>query len=145
MRHLLGCAVVVIGMVLGGWGQTSGQEAAIRQVLQSQVEAWNHHDLDTFMAGYWNSTELTFFSGATVTHGWQPTLERYRRKYQSPGTEMGKLEFQDLQVEMLGPKAAFVRGKFLLTLSDGNRPHGLFTLVFREFPEGWRIVHDHTS
>jgi len=52
MRHLLGCAVVVIGMVLGGWGQTSGQEAAIRQVLQSQVEAWNHHDLDTFMAGY---------------------------------------------------------------------------------------------
>jgi len=145
MRHLLGCAVVVIGMVLGGWGQTSGQEAAIRQVLQSQVEAWNHHDLDTFMAGYWNSTELTFFSGATVTHGWQPTLERYRRKYQSPGTEMGKLEFQDLQVEMLGPKAAFVRGKFLLTLSDGNRPHGLFTLVFREFPEGWRIVHDHSS
>jgi len=145
MRHLLGCAVVVIGMVLGGWGQTNGQEAAIRKVLQSQVEAWNHHDLDTFMAGYWNSTELTFFSGATVTHGWQPTLERYRRKYQSPGTEMGKLEFQDLQVEMLGPKAAFVRGKFLLTLSDGNRPHGLFTLVFREFPEGWRIVHDHSS
>ena len=145
MRHLLGCAVVVIGMVLGGWGQTSGQEAAIRQVLQSQVEAWNHHDLDTFMAGYWNSTELTFFSGATVTHGWQPTLERYRRKYQSPGTEMGKLEFQDLQVEMLGPKAAFVRGKFLLTLSDGKQPHGLFTLVFREFPEGWRIIHDHSS
>ena len=145
MRHLLGCAVVVIGMVLGGWGQTSGQEATIRQVLQSQVEAWNRHDLDTFMAGYWNSTELTFFSGATVTHGWQPTLERYRKKYQSPGTEMGKLEFQDLQIEMLGPKAAFVRGKFLLTLSDGNRPHGLFTLVFREFPEGWRIVHDHSS
>ena len=145
MRHLLGCAVVVIGMVLGGWGQTSGQEAAIRQVLQSQVEAWNHHDLDTFMAGYWNSTELTFFSGATVTHGWQLTLERYRKKYQSPGTEMGKLEFQDLQVEMLGPNAAFVRGKFLLTLSDGKQPHGLFTLVFREFPEGWRIIHDHSS
>jgi len=145
MRHLLGCAVVVIGMVLGGWGQTSGQEAAIRQVLQSQVEAWNHHDLDTFMAGYWNSTELTFFSGATVTHGWQPTLERYRKKYQSPGTEMGKLEFQDLQVEMLGQNAAFVRGKFLLTLSDGKQPHGLFTLVFREFPEGWRIIHDHSS
>ena len=145
MRHLFGCVVVVFGIVLGGYGQTGGQEAAIRKVLQSQVEAWNRHDLDTFMAGYWNSTELTFFSGATVTHGWQPTLERYRKKYQSPGTEMGKLEFQDLQVEMLGPKAAFVRGKFLLTLSDGNRPHGLFTLVFREFPEGWRIVHAHSS
>jgi len=145
MRHLLGCGAVVFAMVLGGWGQTSGQEMAIRKVLQSQVEAWNRHDLDAFMVGYWNSPELTFFSGATVTHGWKPTLERYRKKYQSPGTEMGKLEFQDLQVEMLGPNAAFVRGKFLLTLSDGKQPHGLFTLVFREFPEGWRIIHDHSS
>jgi ketosteroid isomerase-like protein len=21
----------------------------------------------------------------------------------------------------------------------------LFTLIFKKFPEGWRIVHDHTS
>ncbi len=97
------------------------------------------------MAGYWNSPDLTFFSGATETQGWQPTLERYRKKYQSAGAEMGKLEFSDLQVEMLGPNAGFVRGKFLLTLSDGKQPHGLFTLIFREFPEGWRIIHDHSS
>ena len=58
---------------------------------------------------------------------------------------MGKLEFHDLQVEMLGPKAGFVRGKVLLTLSSGKQPHGLFTLIFRELPEGWRIVHDHSS
>jgi ketosteroid isomerase-like protein len=149
MRRVLSgmiCGVVVtMGLVLGGWGQTSGQETAIRKVLQSQVEAWNHHDLEAFMAGYWNSPELTFFSGASVTHGWQPTLDRYRKNYQSAGAEMGKLEFQDLQVEMLGPKAAFVRGKFLLTLSSGKQPHGLFTLVLREFPEGWRIIHDHSS
>jgi ketosteroid isomerase-like protein len=123
----------------------AGQEAAIRKVLQSQVEAWNRHDLEGFMAGYWNSPALTFFSGATETQGQQATLERYRKKYQAPDAEMGKLEFRDLQVEMLGPKAGFVRGKFLLTLSNGKQPHGLFTLIFREFPEGWRIIHDHSS
>ncbi len=145
MRALLWSLVAVVCVSVGGWGQASTPETAIRQVLQSQVDAWNHHDLDAFMAGYWNSPELTFFSGATVTRGWQPTLDRYRKKYQSPGSEMGKLEFQDLQVEMLGPKSAFVRGKFLLTLSDGKQPHGLFTLVFRQFPEGWHIIHDHSS
>jgi len=147
-RTVRGMACVVVAAMwlsAAGLGQAGTPEAAIRKVLQSQVEAWNRHDLAAFMAGYWNSPELTFFSGATVTHGWQPTLERYRQKYQSPGAEMGKLEFQDLQVEMLGSKAAFVRGKFLLTLSDGKQPHGLFTLVFREFPEGWRIIHDHSS
>jgi beta-aspartyl-peptidase (threonine type) len=97
------------------------------------------------MAGYWNSPELTFFSGVKETHGWQATLDRYRKNYQAPGSEMGKLEFQDLQVEMLGSKAGFVRGKFLLTLSNGKQPHGLFTLIVREVPEGWRIVHDHSS
>jgi ketosteroid isomerase-like protein len=38
-----------------------------------------------------------------------------------------------------------VRGSWQLTMSDGKTPHGLFTLVFRKFPDGWKIVHDHTS
>ncbi len=145
VRNPIWVLVAVIAVSVGGWAQTSAPEAAIRKVMQSQVDAWNRHDLDAFMAGYWNSPELTFFSGATVTQGWQPTLDRYRKKYQSAGAEMGTLQFNDLQVEMLGPKSAFVRGKFLLTLSDGKQPHGLFTLVFRQFPEGWRIIHDHSS
>jgi beta-aspartyl-peptidase (threonine type) len=145
--------IAVISFVLTmmprpGSGQSSATgspEAAIRKVLRSQVEAWNRHDLEGFMAGYLNSPELTFFSGSTETHGWQATLERYRKNYQAPGAEMGKLEMKDVQVEMLGPKAGFVRGKFLLTLSNGKQPHGLFTVIFREFPEGWRIIHDHSS
>ncbi len=142
--------VMVLGTVFapGSFGQpaaVAGQEAAIRKVLQSQVEAWNRHDLEGFMAGYWNSPELTFFSGATETQGWQATLERYRKKYQASGAEMGKLEMTDLQVEMLGPQGGFVRGRWRLTLSDGKQPHGLFTVIFRQFPEGWRIIHDHSS
>ena len=126
-------------------GQSPVQEAAIRRVLQNQVQAWNRHDLEGFMAGYWNSPELTFFSGATETQGWQATLERYLKKYQAPDAEMGKLEMTGIQVEMLGPQAAFVRGRWHLTLSNDKQPHGLFTLIFREFPEGWRVVHDHSS
>src|ERR1700721_3677021 len=120
-------------------------EAAVGAVLRTQQGAWNRHDLDAFMAGYWNSPELTFFSGANEHKGWQATLDRYRAAYASPGHEMGKLEFSGLSSEMLGPDAAFVRGSWHLTMPDGKTPHGLFTLVFRKFPEGWRIVHDHTS
>jgi beta-aspartyl-peptidase (threonine type) len=119
-------------------------DAAVRAVLQAQVDAWNHHDLDAFMAGYWKSPELTFFSGATETKGWEPTLERYRRNYQSAGHSMGTLSFSDLRVEALSSDAAFVRGQFHLVMPDGKQPHGVFTLIFRKFPEGWRIVHDHS-
>jgi len=122
-----------------------GGAVAVEHVLRMQQEAWNRHDLEAFMAGYWNSEELTFFSGAKETHGWQATIARYRATYASPGHEMGKLEFSDLRVKMLGEDAAFVRGSWHLMMSDGKTPHGLFTLVFRKFPDGWKIVHDHTS
>jgi beta-aspartyl-peptidase (threonine type) len=124
--------------------RAAGSEAAIRAVLESQVEAWNHHDLERFMAGYWNSPDLTFFSGATETKGWQPTLERYQHKYQAEGRSMGTLSFSDLTIQMLGADSAFVRGHFQLVLPDGKQPRGVFTLVFRKFPQGWRIIHDHT-
>ncbi len=119
-------------------------QAAIRQVLDKQVEAWNRQDLSAFMQGYWHSPELTFFSGASRHQGWDAALERYRKAYQSEGRQMGKLAFSDLQIETLGPAAAFVRGSFHLTMPNGKQPHGIFTLVFRKFPQGWRIIHDHT-
>ncbi len=120
-------------------------EEGIKHVLVSQIEAWNHGKLEGFMQGYWHSPDLTFFSGASITQGWEPTLLRYRQRYQAEGKEMGKLEFQDLKIDVLGRRAAVVTGKWQLTMSDGKQPHGLFTLVMKKMPAGWRIVHDHTS
>jgi ketosteroid isomerase-like protein len=123
----------------------SDVKAAVQHVLHQQQDAWNHHDLDGFMSGYWHSPELTFFSDAKVSSGWQSAMDHYREKYQGEGKEMGRLDFSDLSVQAIGLDAAFVRGAWALTLADGKSPHGVFTLVFRRFPEGWKIVHDHTS
>jgi beta-aspartyl-peptidase (threonine type) len=126
-------------------GAQEDGRTAIERILRMQQDAWNHHDLDGFMKGYWNSPDLTFFSGAKQTAGWQATLDRYRATYASPGHEMGKLEFSGLRIEILSQDAAFVRGAWHLTMPDGKTPHGMFTLIFREFPDGWKIIHDHTS
>jgi beta-aspartyl-peptidase (threonine type) len=123
----------------------AGSAAAIRSVLDTQVAAWNRGDLEGYMAGYWNSPELTFYSGGTITKGWQPTLDRYRQRYQSGGREMGKLDFSSISIEMLGPESAVARGRWHLTMKNGQQPKGLFTVIFRRFPEGWRIIHDHSS
>lgn len=120
-------------------------EAAIRKVLDDQVRAWNAHDLRGYMQGYWNSSALTFYSGGSITRGWQPTLERYQKRYQGEGREMGALDFEILEVQLLAKDAAVVYGKWHLKMSDGKEPRGLFTLVMKKFNGDWRIVHDHTS
>ena len=125
--------------------QTADSGAPIRQVIEQQQAAWNRGDLEAFMSGYWNSPELTFFSKAQESKGWPAALDRYKKSYQGAGHDMGKLEFANLRIEMLGPEAAFVRGEFHLTMSDGKTPHGLFTLIFRKFPDGWKIVHDQSG
>src|SRR5262249_5250380 len=120
-------------------------EEGIKHTLVSQVEAWNHGQLEGYMQGYLDSPHLTFFSGGSVTKGRGPTLQRYRPLSQGQGKEMGQLDFQDLNIELLGRKAAVVTGKWRLTMSNGTTPHGLFTLIVKKMPAGWRIVHDHTS
>ncbi len=125
--------------------EVPSSEREIRRLLDAQVQDWNRGELEGFMEGYWNSSELTFFSGANAVSGWQGTLDRYRRRYQSEGREMGRLEFREVRVVVLSEDAAFVRGRYHLELSSGETPTGLFTLIARRRPEGWRIVHDHTS
>jgi beta-aspartyl-peptidase (threonine type) len=139
----LSFGALILGTVLSS--ALPAPEGEVRTLLQRQQDAWNRRDLEGFMAGYWKSPDLTFFSGGNVTRGWQSTLDRYRQHYQSAGTEMGKLEFRNLRIEMLGSDAAFARGEYHLTMAGGKTSHGIFTLIIRRVPEGWRIVHDHTS
>jgi Zn-dependent M28 family amino/carboxypeptidase len=120
------------------------EKKAIKTLLDDQVTSWNKGDLPGFMKGYWESEQLTFFSGRTRTSGWKSTLERYRIKYQGEGKEMGRLSFEELSIDLLGPEHALVRGRFRLQIKDA-RPTGLFTLILRRTRSGWRIIHDHTS
>lgn len=122
----------------------SNDEAAIRAVLNAQVDAWNKGDLETYMKGYWNSPDLIFIGGANENRGYQNTLERYKKAYQAPGREMGQLDFPELRITVLSPDSAYATGKFHLKMSNGKESTGRFTLIIRKFPEGWRIIHDHS-
>ena len=116
---------------------------AIVAVLTSQQNDWNKGDIRGFMTGYWNSSELTFAGTRGFTHGWQPVMARYEKNYADKAA-MGTLDFQELELRSLGPDAALVLGKWHLQRQAGD-VGGIFTLVLQRFPEGWRIVHDHTT
>lgn len=143
-RITLSLALLALPAFAAAEKPADGPTASIRAVLDAQAKAWNKGDLEAFMEGYWKSPKLSFSSGADVTRGWDATLARYKKRYQADGAEMGKLTFSDLEIELLGADAALVRGRWQL-VRNKDKPVGIFTLIFRKLPEGWRIVHDHTS
>ena len=115
----------------------------IQSVLRAQQNAWNRGDIDAFMDGYARSPATAFVSGDEVRRGWETVRARYRQKY-SDRAKMGTLSFSDIEINLLSSDAAVVLGRWRLERAK-DRPHGRFTLIFRRLPEGWRIVHDHTS
>jgi len=123
--------------------QSQNATAQIRSVLRAQQDAWNRGDIDGFMNGYARSASTVFVSEDTIRRGWETVRERYRKKY-SDRAKMGTLAFSDLEIMLLSPDAGVVLGRWSLKRAN-DQPHGRFTLIFKRLPEGWRIVHDHTS
>jgi len=123
--------------------QPSNSVAEIQSVLTAQQGAWNRGDIDAFMNGYARSASTVFVSEDQVQRGWDTVRDRYRAKY-SDRAKMGTLRFSDIEVTIVSPDAAVVLGRWRLNRTN-DEPHGRFTLLFKRLPEGWRIVHDHTS
>jgi ketosteroid isomerase-like protein len=123
--------------------QSSNSISQIQSVLTAQQDAWNRGEIDAFMNGYARSPSTVFISEDEVRRGWETVRDRYRAKY-SDRAKMGTLSFSDIEVTMLSPDAAVVLGRWQLKRGN-DEPHGRFTLIFKRLPEGWRIVHDHTS
>lgn len=118
--------------------------AAITAVLNSQMVAWNRGDIAGYMDGYARTPALIFTSGGNVRRGWQDASDHFTKRYATDPKAMGTLRFDIDQIDAAGADGAVVLGRWDLT-GNAHPGHGVFSLVLERRPEGWRIIHDHTS
>jgi len=149
---LFAATVALLLLSTAATAQTpTADETAIRAALDAQAAAWNHADIPTFMQTYEDSPDTTFI-GATLRKGYGPILERYKKSY-TTSAEMGKLTFGSLDVRFLpsscgAAEFAVVTGTFHLERTAhgaAKKDDGIFSLVWRKGPQGWKILLDHTS
>jgi uncharacterized protein (TIGR02246 family) len=136
--------LLVLAITLTALGQEK-PEAAIRQLLADQTKAWNKGDVDTFMKSYEDSPNTTFV-GQTVEYGYATIRQRYARIYPTPAG-MGKLTFSNLAIRPLDQSYAVATGNFHLerTPAGGGNADGIFSLVLKQEPQGWKIILDHSN
>lgn len=145
MKNLLLTILMVLTISGFAFAQSKDEKAkmAIQKVMDEQIIAWNKGDIDGFMQGYWKSETLIFVSGDNVRRGWQTVTDNYKKSYNTK-EKMGVLSFTDLDIIILGKDSAKVLGRWKVQ-HEPKDDQGRFTLIFRKFKEGWRIIHDHTS
>ncbi len=141
MRSLLACFLPFLLFLSGG----QPAENDPLDVIRRSEAGWNSGRIERYMECYENSPETTFV-GSAVAKGTRAVLERYRRAYPDAET-MGKLKFTELQARRLTPELAVATGRYALERapSAGGRKTGVFSVVLRQGPGGWRIIHDHSN
>jgi ketosteroid isomerase-like protein len=145
MKRIVLCIPVLIELLLSACG--AYDETAIKHEIMAVMKAseagWNEGNLEQYMQCYVKSDSMRFGANGSVTYGWNQVFERYKAKYTTKAI-MGTLTFHDIDITVISKDTALVFGRWKLDKEDAH-PSGLYTLLFRKTPDGWRIVHDHSS
>lgn len=113
---------------------------SIEKVMADQTIAWNNHDLEGFMQGYWKSDSLKFYGSRGLTYGWDKTFENYKKSYPTKN-ESGTLKFVISDISKIENNSYWVMGEYHLTRSIGDA-NGVFTIIFKNIDGQWKIVAD---
>ena len=119
----------------------------VRVMLDRSTAAWNARDLAGFMACYENSPETIYLTTAQVVIGYTAIHKMYFERFANDDWfRRGVLSTSLLCAAPLGAGHALARGRYLLNgdPAHGGPTSGMFSLVLRHTPAGWRILADHT-
>ena len=144
------------------WDRLAAEQGAekaleeVRELIRTQVEAWNRGDLEAFTSGY--AEDAAFLSPSGLTRGRGEVLARYRKRYPDRRA-MGRLSLEPIEMRpaagteftaLGGARPSRVHGvsvaaRWEIAYPDepGKEPaSGLTLIVFRRTRDGWEIVQD---
>jgi ketosteroid isomerase-like protein len=138
---VVGCSDSRVRSDVGGPAEL---QDAVSHLLSESEKAWNGGDLAGFLVWYKQGSETSFLSASGLTRGWETVRERYAPRFED-GAQRDSLRFEELETRPLAGWLGLATARYVLFQGDSITSHGVFTLVVENTPDGWRIVHDHSS
>jgi ketosteroid isomerase-like protein len=112
-------------------------------MLEASAVAWNRGDLDGHLAD--NADSITFMTRNGPLVGKDKTAGALRKSFFRDGRPIQSLRFEQVTVRPLGEAHALVVGRFVLSGGGEAERSGWFSTIWEHRPEGWRVIHDHSS
>jgi ketosteroid isomerase-like protein len=110
----------------------------------NEAAAWNRGDLDTFMSDYAPGDLPTYVAGGHLVRGFDAIRSRYAPSF-APGAQRDSLRIEEMQVRPITDRYVLLTARYILFRGGSTTASGPFTLLMERRPEGWKILHDHSS
>jgi len=146
---LIGCLLSLAACAPSASPPTAETNAAsvtlqLARQFQQAAAAWNRGDLDAFMSDYLADSTTTFVGSGGLLHGVAAIRARYAPFFDA-GASRDSLRFEQFEVRVLGDGLVLVTARYILHRGPETTASGPFTLIMRQRPDGWKIIHDHSS
>jgi len=106
--------------------------------------SWNAGNLDAFVSDYAADSLPTFVAGGHLHRGFDFIRMHYAPRF-APGASRDSLRFEEFNVRSITSDYALITARFVLYRNGITTASGPFTLLMQRRPEGWKILHDHSS
>ena len=124
----------------------SNQRQDVLAFVRAYVDAANRGDITAYIDMYAQRRDLITVSDGQLTRGWDALRDEAN---QMMGTEGAyRISAGSVDVITLAGDMAIAVFPFVATVSTQQGPvqlRGAMSLVVQKTPQGWRIIHDHTS
>jgi uncharacterized protein (TIGR02246 family) len=119
-------------------------EGSLHQQFLRAARAWNSGDLDAFMSDYAPGSRSTYMAGGHLVEGFDQIRSRYAPAF-APGARRDSLRFEEFKIRPIADDFALVTARYILYSNGRTSASGAFTVLLEHLPEGWKILHDHSS
>jgi hypothetical protein len=117
----------------------------IYELLLHMLDRWNAHDIDGYLACYWNSPELLVVIDSEQFNGWRQLHDSYLNGYPNRAS-MGFSTPARIQVKLLKSDIALVLTWWSMSFPNSKKKVvGNTTMNLQKFEDGWKIVSTHSS
>lgn len=117
--------------------------AEMLAALDASAAAWNRGDLTGHLAIY--DPAVTAMTRSGLRPGVAAIERSFRETYFRDGQPKQQLQMEQVQLRFVGRGAALMTGRFRLSGGGLAEQSGWFSLVWQQGPQGWKVVHDHSS
>ncbi|HWX34239.1 MAG TPA: nuclear transport factor 2 family protein [Steroidobacteraceae bacterium] len=132
----------------GHGGDAESLSREVKAVLDCSMAAWNAGDLNAFLDCYENSPHTSYLTSDQIVVGYAEIEKLYAERFATvSAARRGILSMSLSRVVPLSADHSLAIGRYMLSRdeSNGGSGDGVFSLVLRRTPVGWRIAADHTS